>query len=95
MEGCNAEINKKIREESRKRIITYLGTCQGVYKPENLDTLGERISNYMAEKEWLQEEIKRKQELEECRRREEQLRRDEEECQHGQRVLRGRLIRPT
>ncbi|MEG7979059.1 MAG: 50S ribosome-binding GTPase [Mollicutes bacterium UO1] len=49
--------SQKARNDSRTKLITYLRTCQESYKPENLDTLNERISNYMTEKERLQKEM--------------------------------------
>ncbi|RGB24768.1 hypothetical protein C1646_772627 [Rhizophagus diaphanus] len=44
--GCSREINKKVREESCKRLLIYLGTCQNTYQLSNLDILNERIRKY-------------------------------------------------
>lgn len=54
---------KEIREDSRKVLITHLGTCQNVYKPNNLNKLNDRIKNYMTEKERLEKEIAEKERL--------------------------------
>ena len=55
--GSYAEVGKKVREKSRTALLTYLRTCQEVYKPENLDGLNERINSYMTEKEQMKGEI--------------------------------------
>ncbi|CAG8607641.1 2400_t:CDS:2 [Ambispora leptoticha] len=39
LKGRSAATNRDIREESRKRLLIYLTTCQGIYKPENLDAM--------------------------------------------------------
>ncbi|PKC15509.1 hypothetical protein RhiirA5_370613 [Rhizophagus irregularis] len=44
--GRAREINKEVREVPRKRLLTYLGTCQNTYRLSNLDTLNERIRKY-------------------------------------------------
>jgi predicted GTPase len=49
--GSYAEVSKKVRENSRTALLTYLRTCQDIYKPENLDGLNERINSYMTEKD--------------------------------------------
>lgn len=48
------ELNKEIREESRKRLLAHLGKCQDIYQPGNLNTLKQRINNYKTQKENLQ-----------------------------------------
>jgi len=63
------EINKEIREDSRKRLITYLATCQGNYRPSNIDKLDERVRSYTTSEEKLQNKMK---ELEESRKQQEQ-----------------------
>jgi len=64
LKGRSAKINKEIREESRKRLITYLGTfIRENYMPTNLSTLNERINSYMTEKERLEKEIAEKERL--------------------------------
>jgi len=52
--GSYAEISKKVRETSRTALLTYLRTCQDIYKPENLNGLNERINSYMTEKDQMQ-----------------------------------------
>jgi len=63
LKGRSAKINKEIREESHKILITHLGTCQKVYKPNNLNKLNDRIKDYMTEKERLEKEIAEKERL--------------------------------
>lgn len=55
--GSYAEMSKKVRESSRTTLLTYLRTCQDLYKPENLDGLNERINSYMTEKEQMQNQL--------------------------------------
>jgi len=55
--GRDAETNKEIREESRTRLLTYLGTCQDTYYSSNLGTLSQRINNYITAEEELKKEI--------------------------------------
>ncbi|CAG8610817.1 9581_t:CDS:1, partial [Ambispora leptoticha] len=43
LKGRSAATNRDTREESRKRLLIYLATCQGIYKPENLDAMNDRI----------------------------------------------------
>jgi len=50
-------VNLKKRERSRTILLTRLAKCDDVYKPHNLDTLNERISNYTTENEKLGKEI--------------------------------------
>lgn len=54
---ANIEINKEIRDESRNRLITYLGKFQTIYQPGNLNTLNQRINDYKTRKENLQNQI--------------------------------------
>jgi len=49
--------NQKKRERSRTVLLAHLVKCEDIYKPENLDTLNERIDNYMTENEKLEREI--------------------------------------
>jgi len=67
MEDYYLEFAKQIREKSRTRLITYLGTCLDTYHPSNLATLNERIGDYMTNEEKLIKEMK---ELEEKRKEE-------------------------
>ncbi|CAG8633425.1 14222_t:CDS:1, partial [Gigaspora margarita] len=57
------ELAKEIRAESRQILLTHLGTCRNVYKPNNLGNLNQRIGNYMSDKEKLEKEIKEKERL--------------------------------
>ncbi|CAJ0844937.1 9089_t:CDS:2 [Entrophospora sp. SA101] len=57
------ELAKEIREESRQILLTHLGACQTVYKPNNLGNLNQRIGNYMSDKEKLEKEIAEKERL--------------------------------
>lgn len=84
MEGFYLEMAKQVRQESRKRLITYLGTCQDTYHPSNLATLNERIGDYMTNEEKLMKEMKvleekRKEEAEKYLREMEQLKKDQDE----------------
>src|SRR6185437_3563802 len=64
------EMNKETREESRKRLLTYLATCQeGNYRPSNIDTLDERVENYKTNEQLLKEKMK---ELEKARKEQEE-----------------------
>jgi GTP-binding protein EngB required for normal cell division len=63
MQGRYIEMAKDTRAESRKRVITYLGTCQETYKPSNLNELNQRINNYKTKTEQLENEIKTKQQI--------------------------------
>lgn len=54
---ASVELNKEIREESRKRLLTYLGKFQNTYQPGNLNTLKQRINSYKTQKENLQSQI--------------------------------------
>ena len=51
---------EKTRQESHKRLLNYLKTCQSIYRPTNLDTLTERIWDDETDKEKLQREVKEK-----------------------------------
>lgn len=50
-------VNKKKRDRSQTILLTHLAKCDQVYKPANLDTLNERISNYMTKEEELQKKL--------------------------------------
>jgi hypothetical protein len=63
------EMNKETREESRKRLLTYLATCQGNYRPSNIDTLDERVENYRTNEQLLKDKMK---ELEKARKEQEE-----------------------
>jgi hypothetical protein len=60
---------KECREESRKRLLTYLAGCQGNYRPSNIDTLDERIQEYRTNEQLLKDKMK---ELEADRKRQEE-----------------------
>jgi len=49
--------NKKVRENSRKRLLTHLNECVNVYKPSNLDDINERIGKHVDEKQNLANSI--------------------------------------
>ncbi|RHZ36910.1 GTPase [endosymbiont GvMRE of Glomus versiforme] len=51
------ELNKEIREESRKRLLANLGKYQSIYQPGNLSTLNQRINSYKTQKENWQNQI--------------------------------------
>lgn len=68
LKGRNKEANEEIREESRKRLLTYLGKCRKTYRPENIDTLEERVQDYKTHEEKLKEKMK---ELEQARKEQE------------------------
>lgn len=72
-------LNLKKCERSRTILLTHLAKCEDVYKPQNLDTLNERIDNYNTENEKLEKEIEktRKKMLEQ----EEKLQRELNELQ--------------
>jgi hypothetical protein len=55
--GRYAEMARGSREASRTRLLTYLGTCQDTYKPSNLDTLNDRVRDYMTNEEKLQKKM--------------------------------------
>ncbi|MEG7979037.1 MAG: 50S ribosome-binding GTPase [Mollicutes bacterium UO1] len=61
--GRSVKINKEIREESRRRLLTYLGTCQENYYPGDLESLNARIENYITSEEELKKEIELKERL--------------------------------
>jgi len=74
LKGRNAETNKEIREESRKRLLTYLGGCRKTYRPGNIDTLEERVQEYKTDEQKLKEKMKelekeRKEQQEEFRKK--------------------------
>jgi uncharacterized Zn finger protein (UPF0148 family)/GTP-binding protein EngB required for normal cell division len=60
--GRSMGINKEVRNESRKRLLTYLGTCQDNYYPSDLKNLNERIDKYVTSEEELKREIAIKEE---------------------------------
>jgi ABC-type oligopeptide transport system ATPase subunit len=55
------ELAKETREESRKRLLTYLATCQNIYYPANLAEFKQRIDDYRTESEQLEKELKEKE----------------------------------
>src|SRR5205823_8910270 len=63
------ELNKEVREESRKRLLTYLGKCRKTYRPENIDTLDERVHDYKTNEQKLKDKMK---ELEQARKQQEE-----------------------
>jgi hypothetical protein len=63
------EMNKEVREESRKRLLTYLGKCRRTYRPSNIDTLEERVQDYKTNEQKLKDKMK---ELEADRKRQEE-----------------------
>jgi AIG1 family len=71
---------KRMRDESSKRLITYLGTCQAIYKPSTLETLDERIKDYMTDEEklWKKLEQTEKERIEQAEQFRKELREAEE-----------------
>jgi len=67
LKGRSAATNKIIREESRKRLLTHLATCEGNYRPSNIDTLDERVHEYQTNEEKLHKKL---EELETIRKEE-------------------------
>jgi hypothetical protein len=66
---------KECREESRKRLLTYLATRQeGNYRPSNIDTLDERVLEYKTNEQKLKDKMK---ELEKARKEQEEKFRQE------------------
>ena len=49
--------NKEIREESRKRLLTHLGTCRDIYFPSNLAEFKQRIDDYQTKTEQLEKQL--------------------------------------
>lgn len=49
--------NKEIREESRKRLLTHLGTCRDIYFPNNLAEFKQRIDDYQTKSEQLEKQL--------------------------------------
>ncbi|CAJ0647671.1 4837_t:CDS:1 [Entrophospora sp. SA101] len=46
------QVAEEIREESRKKLLSYLSTCTEVYMPKNLqEFINAKVKNYMTEKE--------------------------------------------
>ncbi|MEG7979041.1 MAG: hypothetical protein NY202_03980 [Mollicutes bacterium UO1] len=58
-------LNKEARKESRRRLLTYLATCEDTYRPDNIDTLDERVRDYATNEEKLQKEIERLEKIRE------------------------------
>jgi len=82
LKGRSAATNKIIREESRKRLLTYLATCEENYRPNNIDTLDERVRDYMTNEEKLHKKL---EELEKNRKEErEKFLKDMEELKKKQ-----------
>jgi hypothetical protein len=71
MKGLSSAVKvaKETREESRKRMFTYLATKTGNYRPINIDELDERVRDYMTNEEKLQ---KKMEELEKSRKEQEE-----------------------
>lgn len=61
--GRSLTKNKEIREESRKRLLTYLATCQNIYYPANLAEFKQRIDDYQTKSEQLQKELEEKEQV--------------------------------
>ncbi|CAG8613543.1 1684_t:CDS:2 [Ambispora gerdemannii] len=57
LKGRSVNTNREIREESRRILLTHLATCQGIYRPENLDDMNDRIGSYMTENERILQEL--------------------------------------
>jgi len=82
LKGRNKETNEEIREESRKRLLTYLGKCRRTYRPRNIDTLDERVRDYKTNEQKLKDKMKelekvRKQQEEEFRKKLENLKEEQ------------------
>lgn len=56
--GRSITANKEIREESRKRLLTYLATCQNIYHPANLAEFKQRINDYETKTEQLEKKLR-------------------------------------
>jgi predicted GTPase len=104
--GSYAEIGKKVRQSSRTVLLTYLKTCQDVYKPENLSGLNERISSYMTEKDQMKiqmvslnkqlEELKAKNVNDEATRAQmEEIRQEITRSQEREKALRDQIANQT
>jgi len=61
--GRSAITNKETRKESRKRLLTHLGTCQDNYYPTDLENLSRRIDDYITSEEELKKEIELKEKI--------------------------------
>ncbi|RIA82824.1 P-loop containing nucleoside triphosphate hydrolase protein [Glomus cerebriforme] len=57
------DLAKETREESRKRLLTHLGTYQKNYYPSNLEKLTQRVDNYITREQELQGEIEAKEQI--------------------------------
>jgi len=76
--------NKEIREESRKRLLTYLGTCQNIYYPANLAEFKQRIDDYQTKTEQLEKELAEKEQA--VKEQEEKLQSDVRATQTKQQI---------
>jgi GTP-binding protein EngB required for normal cell division len=63
MVGRSAATNRETRKESRKRLLTYLGTCQDNYCPEDLENISSRIDDYITSEEELKKEVELKEQI--------------------------------
>jgi len=61
--GRSLTKNKEIREESRKRLLTYLATCQNIYYPANLAEFKQRIDDYRTKSEQLEKALAEKEQM--------------------------------
>lgn len=59
--GRSLTKNKEVREESRKRLLTHLATCQDIYYPANLAEFKQRIDDYQTKSEQLEKELREKE----------------------------------
>src|SRR6185369_403539 len=59
--GRSIIVNKEVREGSRKRLLTYLSTCQNIYHPANLTEFKQRINDYQTKSEQLEKELEEKE----------------------------------
>ncbi|CAG8610838.1 9582_t:CDS:2 [Ambispora leptoticha] len=57
LKSRTASINQEIRKDSRKRLLVQLATCQGTYRPQNLDAMNDRIAEQ--QQKFSQEEKKK------------------------------------
>ncbi|CAG8750057.1 7022_t:CDS:1, partial [Cetraspora pellucida] len=51
------DLNKKICNNARKRVINHLVTCEDSYKPESLNKINERIGCFLSENKVLQKQL--------------------------------------
>src|SRR4051794_24886407 len=78
------EMNKETREESRKRLLTYLAGCQNVYHPTNLAEFKQRIDDYQTKSEQLEKELREKEKI--LQKQEEKLQNDIQTTQTKQQI---------